>query len=231
MDKNKIKYTIAILLGSLLISLASILYLILGLTVIQDYVNESMFKSTQCTVRNVEIHNMNSKDAWYKCPWKCTVNHTPEGLKTACEISEFPCLRIVVDVATKFGMKSAILHESPEKMQKYQDCSTFYCDRDSVVNERDVNRFRSRYGKIGSKFACFYNLDSLDSDDYDDDGQEHALIRLSYSKTSYVNAWFWPSLAMLVGFLFLIYGFYFVYTNKRNNSPNRDHKRKLVGQL
>lgn len=160
------------------------------------------------------------------------MNHTPEGLKTKCEISEFPCLRIVVDVETKHGMRSAILHENPDKMSKYYDCSTYYCDRDSVVNERDVNKFRKKYGIIGSKFDCYYNLDSLDSDEYDDDGQEHALINLSYSHASYVNAWFWPSFSCFFGIILAIYGFYFIIVSKRSNTmESSKKKRKLNNNL
>ncbi len=135
-----------------------------------------------------------------------------------------------MDVQTQYGLKSAILHENPTKMQKYYECSTYYCDRDSVVNNNLVNKFRKNYGVIGSKFPCYYNLNSLDSDEYDDDGQEHAMLNLSYNKASYVNAWLWPSLSAFAGVLFLVYGFYFVFLNKKMNSmyaKNVNQKRKL----
>ncbi len=159
------------------------------------------------------------------------MNHTPEGLKTKCEISEFPCLRIIVDVETRHGMRSAILHENPDKMSKYIDCSTFYCDRDSVVNERDVNKFRKKYGTVGSRYDCYYNSESLDSDEYDDDGQEHALLRLTYSHASYVNAWFWPSFCCFFGLIATFYGSYFVFVankfNRQKRSYNNINKRRL----
>lgn len=220
------KYTISVGVGFILISIGSILFLILGLTVVQVYNNESSFKRTDCTVRDVEIHKMNSKDDWYKCPWKCTINHTPDGLKTYCEISEFPCLRIVVDVATKFGLKSAILHENPEKMQKYYDCSTYYCDQDSVVNDREVNKFKKNYGVIGKKYSCYYNMDSLNSDDYDDDGQEHALLTLTFGIASYVNSLLWPSLCLALGIASMVYGFFNIYRLKRVNK-NSSKKRMI----
>lgn len=159
---------------------------------------------------------MNSKDDWYRCPWKCTISHTPDGLKTFCELSEFPCLRVVVDVFTRDGLKSAILHENPDKMNKYSDCSTYYCDRDSVVNENDVNRFRKKYGVLGSKFQCYYNIDSLESDDYDDDGQEHALLKLTYNTSSYVNSLLWPSLCAFCGLILTFYGLWSFYVKKRS---------------
>lgn len=222
------KFVLIAFVGFVLVSIGSILFLVLGLTVIQVYNSESSFKRTECTVRDVEIHKMNSKDDWYKCPWKCSVNHTPDGLKTYCEISEFPCLRIVVDVATKYGLKSAILHENPEKMQKYFDCSTYYCDMDSVVNEREVNRFKKNYGVIGSKYSCYYNMDSLNSDDYDDDGQEHSLLNITYGVGSYVNSLFWPSLTIAVGIALVVYGLFNVYRLRKLEKPK---KRRLNNNL
>lgn len=142
---NISKSYLILLGGLLLLVISGILYMVLGLTVIQTYLSESQYSRTQCTVRAVDIYRLNSKDDWYRCPWRCTVNHTPDGLKTVCEVSEFPCLRVVVDVQTKEGLKSAIIHETPEKMFQAMDCSTYYCDRDSVVNERDVNRFKRKY--------------------------------------------------------------------------------------
>ena len=214
------------LLGLGFVAIACILYLVLGLTVIQTYNQESNFQKTECIVRGVEIHKMNSKEDWYKCPWKCTVNHTPDGLKTFCEVSEFPCLRIVVDVTTKYGLKSAILHESPEKMERYSDCSTYYCDQDSVVNERDVNRFRKKYGVIGSKYSCFYNVGSLLSDDYDDDGQEHALLRLTYNQASYINSLFWPSFAAFAGIICVVFGIVNIVLKKNEISKRAKSRRR-----
>ena len=222
-------YAIITALGFLFLVIGLILFLVLGLTIIQVYNSESNFKRTECTVRDVEIHKMNSKDDWYKCPWKCTINHTPDGLKTYCEISEFPCLRIVVDVTTKYGLKSAILHEDPEKMQKYYDCSTFYCDMDSVVNEKQVNRFKKNYGTIGSKYPCYYNLESLNSDDYDDDGQEHALLSLTYSIGSYVNSLLWPSLSTALGVGLMVFGLFNMYRlNQLDKKNNPNKKRKML---
>lgn len=131
-------------IGLLLLVISGVLYIALGVTVIETYINESKYSRTKCTVRDVNIHRANSKDDWFQCPWRCTVNHTPDGLKTTCEMSEYPCLQIIVDVMTRDGLKSAIIHESPDKMTKSQDCSTYVCDRDSVINERDVNRFRRK---------------------------------------------------------------------------------------
>jgi len=92
-------------------------------------------------------------------------------------------------------------------MQKYSDCSTYYCDRDSVVNDKDVNKFRKRYGVVGSSYSCYYNMAALQrGDDYEDDGQEHALLQLTYGLASYVNAWFWPSVATLGGILLMVFG-------------------------
>jgi hypothetical protein len=201
--------------GCLLIFISAILYLVLGITVVQRYGDEANFKKTTCTVRDVEIHEMNSKEDWYKCPWKCSINHTPDGLKTACEISEFPCLRIVVDVSTPDGLRSAILHEDPDKMAKYGDCSTFHCNQDSVVNEKVVNHFKRNYGVVDQKYNCFYNIDSLNSDDYDDDGQEHALLKLTYSEAAFVNSLFWPSLLFIIGVVLVGYGLYNIDLERR----------------
>ncbi|CAF0703178.1 unnamed protein product [Brachionus calyciflorus] len=209
--------TLILLSGIALIIISFTLFLTLNFTVIKSYHDESSFKKTTCTVRDVETHKMNSKEDWYKCPWKCTINHTPDGLKTSCELSEFPCLRIVVDVATKNGLKSAILHESPEKYRKFSDCSTYYCNMDSVVNEKDVNRFRKKYGIIGSKMSCYYNVDSLESDDYDDDGQEHALLRLTYNTASYVNSIIWPSLCGAAGIFMIFYALFFNFKSKKKS--------------
>lgn len=217
-----------ILIGGGLMIVTLVLFLALGVTVIQTYNNESEYKKTKCHVRGIDVQPMNSKDDWYKCPWTCTVNHTPDGLKTQCEISEFPCLRIVVDVETKHGLKSAILHENPDKMRKYTDCSTFYCDRDSVVNEKEVNKFRKKYGNIGSQYSCYYNVDSLLSDDYDDDGQEHALLKLSYNQASYVNSIFWPALAGLVGLVMGLYGLFTLYAEKKRASDERKKNARLL---
>ncbi len=197
-----------ILAGVAILLIASTLYIVLGVTVIQAYVNEDNYKKTECTVRAVEYHKQNVKDDWFRCPWHCTINDTPEGMKTYCELSEFPCLRIVVDVSTKNGLKTAIIHENPEKMNKYLDCSTYYCDRDSVVNEKLVNRFRKSHGTIGSKYSCFFDVNSLQSDDYVDDGQEHALLNLTYNMASYVNSILWPSVAFFIGLVIMLYGFY-----------------------
>lgn len=203
---NFSRSSLFILGGLLFVILGSVLFVVLGVTVVQSYVSESNYKRTNCSVRAVEYHKQNSKDDWYRCPWQCTINHTPDGLKTFCELSEFPCLRIVVDVATKHGLKTAILHENPEKMNKYSDCSTYYCDRDSVVNEKLVNRFRKAYGMIGTHYKCFFDLNSLQSDDYDDDGQEHALLKLSFNEASYVNSLLWPSVAFVAGVVLIFYG-------------------------
>ena len=147
------KNAIILTVGILLLIISGVLYIALGVTVIQTYIGESTYSRTTCTVRDVNIHRANTKDDWFQCPWRCTVNHTPDGLKTMCEISEYPCLQIVVDVMPRDGLKSAIIHESPQKMAQSLDCSTYYCDRDSVVNERDVNRFRKRSLTIQKK--CF----------------------------------------------------------------------------
>ena len=221
-------HTIVAFVGFLLFAIGCLLYLVLGLTVIQVYNSESSFKRTECTVRDVEIHKMNSKDDWYKCPWECTINHTPDGLKTYCEISEFPCLRIVVDVKTKYGLKSAILHENPEKMQRYYDSSTYHCDMDFVVNERQVNIFKKNYGAIGSKYACYYNLDSLNSDDYDDDGQEHALLSLTFGIASYVNSLLWPSLSTAIGIALMVYGYYNIYRSKRLIAKDKKQEKRRI---
>jgi hypothetical protein len=215
---------VIISVGVLLLFISLILYIVLGLTVIQSYASESIYKKTTCTVRAVDIHKLNDKDDWYRCPWHCTVNHTPDGLKTTCEISEFPCLRVVVDVATKHGLKTAILHENPEKMSRYLDCSTYYCDRDSIVNDKLVNKFKRNYGQLGQKYSCFYNVDSLTSDDYDDDGQEHALLRLTYNQASYINSLFWPSLCAFVGIVLIFYGMFKVYEAKRYKRLNKDRR-------
>lgn len=215
------RHFLIIVAGLALIFIASVLFLILGLTVVQVYNNESSYKKTNCTVRAVEIHKMNNKDDWYRCPWKCTINHTPDGLKTFCEVSEFPCLRIVVDVSTKHGLKSAIMHENPEKMQKYMDCSTYHCDRDSVVNDKEVNKFRKKYGVIGTHYSCFYDVDSLESDDYDDDGQEHALLKLTHSEASFINSLFWPSFAAFAGIVLCFYGLVRLYKYKQEHRKNR----------
>jgi hypothetical protein len=228
---NFSKHVLMTIGGFVLLFISSILFLTLGLTVIESYSNESNFKQTTCTVRAVEIHKMSSKEDWYRCPWKCTVNHTPDGLKTFCELSEFPCLRIVVDVFTKNGLKSAILHENPHKMSKYSDCSTYYCDQDSVVNDKEVNRFRKKYGNVGSQYPCYYNLNSLQSDDYDDDGQEHALLRLTYNKASYVNSLLWPSLAALGGIVLALYGSYNIYEARRLRKKNNPEKRPIPNVL
>jgi hypothetical protein len=213
-----------------MIFMAAILYLALGVTVIQSYSNESNFKKTTCTVRAVDHYSSNVKDDWYRCPWECTYRYTPDGLKTFCSLSEFPCIKIVVDVTTKFGLKSAILHESPEKMQRYSDCSTFYCDRDSVVNERDVIRFRNKYGVVGSKMNCYYDVNSLQSDDYDDDGQEHALLRLTHSEAAYINSLFWPSLLAFCGIVLCVFGGVKRHLEQQSKKKNADNtgKKRLV---
>ncbi len=58
------RYTISVLIGSLLLMIACIMYLSLGLTVIQEYMNESMYTKTKCTVRDTEIHSMNDMFSW-----------------------------------------------------------------------------------------------------------------------------------------------------------------------
>lgn len=222
--------------GFALLGIGLILYLSLGLTVIQSYVNESNFKKTTCTVRAVEIHKMSSKEDWYRCPWKCTLNHTPDGLKTFCELSEFPCLRVVVDVATRHGLKSAIVHEDPTTMNKYPDCSTYFCDQDSVVNEKEVNKFRKRYGNIGNQYPCFYDQNSLQSDDYDDDGQEHALIKLTHGPAAYINSVFWPGVTVLAGLVLIVYGSVQAYIEKNKKKKAKrnaqdSEKRKMIDDL
>ena len=211
--------------GISLFFVASILYLSLGLTVMQTYVSESNFKKTTCTIRAVDKNSMSVKDDWYRCPWQCTLRHSPDGLKTFCSVSEFPCVRIVVDVATKFGLKSAILHENPEKMQKYTDCSTYYCDRDSVVNEREVTKFQRKYGVLGSKVNCYYDLNSLQSDDYDDDGQEHALLKLTHSEAAYINSLFWPSLTAFVGIVCVVFAMISMHLEKSKTDAG---KKRLI---
>jgi hypothetical protein len=214
--------------GIVALGVAAILYLALGLTVVQSYSNESNYKKTTCTVRAVEIHKMSSKEDWYRCPWKCAITHTPDGLKTYCELSEFPCLRIVVDVSTKNGLKSAILHENPEKMVKYTDCSTYYCDQDSVVNDKEVNKFRRRYGNVGTNYPCYFDSNSLQSDDYDDDGQEHALLKLTYNEASYVNSLLWPSLTATAGLLMIGYALFNIFQEK---NAKKSDKRKILNNL
>lgn len=226
---NLNRNTLTIAVGVFLIFSSFVLFLTLGLTVMESYVNESSFKKTTCSVRAVEVYKMNSKEDWYRCPWRCTIAHTQDGLKTQCELSEFPCLRVVVDVSTKHGLKSAILHESPDKMQKYPDCSTYYCDRDSLVNEKMVNRFQKAYGSIGSKYPCYYDVQSLQSDDYDDDGQEHALIRLTYGPASFVNSIIWPSVAFIAGVVCVIYGFYMLLGEKK--TAKNGEKKKFLSDL
>ncbi len=213
------KDQLLILGGILLIGVSAILHLSLGLTVVQDYNSEAHFKKTNCTVRAIELNNDNPKNEWTRCPWTCTVSHTPDGLKTFCEISEFPCLKIVVDVATKYGLKSAIIHENPDKMQKHFECSTFFCDRDSVVNEKLVNKFKRTYGNIGQSYSCFYKMETLNfEDDYDNEIQEHALLYLTQTEASYVNSIFWPTLIGLVGVLMLGIGIYYRITGKRTRN-------------
>lgn len=58
------RFIISILMGGILFLVGCILYLSLGLTVIQDYRAESMYRKTECTVRDTEIHNMNDKFSW-----------------------------------------------------------------------------------------------------------------------------------------------------------------------
>jgi hypothetical protein len=215
------KDQVVILAGIVLIAVSAILHLSLGLTIVQDYNSESYFKKTNCTVRATELNNDNPKNEWTRCPWTCTVSHTPDGLKTFCEISEFPCLKIVVDVATKYGLKSAILHENPDKMQRYFECSTFFCDRDSVVNEKLVNKFKRNWGNIGQSYSCFYKMDSLNfEDDYDNEIQEHALLNLTHTEASFVNSIFWPTLIGLAGVLLLCIGIYYKIVNRRRSNQN-----------
>ena len=199
----------------------SALFITLGLTIMQTYHAESSFKSTNCSVRAVEQHKMNSKVDWYRCPWRCTITYAPDGLKTFCELSEFPCLRIVVDVATRYGLKTAILHETPDKMSRYSDCSTFYCDRDSVVNEKLVAKFKRNYGQVGKQLNCYFNLNSLQSDDYDDDGQEHALLDLTYSQAAYVNSLLWPIVLLVVGVALVAYALFLQHKEKKDASIER----------
>lgn len=59
------RYTVSILIGALLLMASCIMYLSLGLTVIQDYMSESMYTKTKCTVRDTEIQNMNEMFSWY----------------------------------------------------------------------------------------------------------------------------------------------------------------------
>lgn len=202
-DRKRLS-SIAILIGLASLLIGICLILALGVTVISDYQDEKQYTRTECTVRAVEFNNENPKNEWTKCPWTCTLNYTPDGWKTYCEISDFPCLKIIVDVKTKYGLKSAIIHENPDKMKAYEECSTYHCDRDSVVNEKIVNKFKRSYGKIGSKYTCFYNMESLERDD--DEEQEHALLKLTYSQASYINSIFWPTLIGTFGLTMLIYG-------------------------
>jgi hypothetical protein len=190
------------------------------MTVIQDYDVESVYKKTNCSVRAVEFNDMNSKNEWSRCPWRCTIQHTPDGLKSYCELSEFPCLKIVVDVVTKYGLKSAIMHENPEKLQKYPDCSTYYCNQDSVVNDKLVKKFLRNWGNIGKSYPCYYNMKSLETED-EDDAQEHALLKLTYGKASYVNSIFWPCFVASVGIVIIVVA---VVTRKKGND---DMKKKL----
>jgi hypothetical protein len=225
LDRSKMMFLtkdqVFILAGIVVIVISAIFHLSLGLTIVQDYNGESFFKKTNCTVRAIEFNNDNPKNEWTRCPWTCTVSHTPDGLKTFCEISEFPCLKIVVDVATKFGLKSAIIHENPDKMQKHYECSTYYCDRDSVVNEKLVNKFKRKWGNVGSSYPCFYKMDTLNmDDDYDNEIQEHALIYLTHTEASYVNSIFWPTLMSLVGVVLLCMG---VYYRIEKRMANRDY--------
>ena len=200
------KFHIILFVGILCIFIASVLAISLGTTVIQDYRSDSVYKKTNCTVRGIEFNEMNPKNEWTRCPWRCTLQYTPDGLKSYCEISEFPCLKIIVDVRTKYGLKSAIIHESPEKLQKYPDCSTYYCQQDSVVNLKLVNKFKRSWGDIGKSYACYYNMKSLEYED-EDDAQEHALLKLSYSQASYINSIFWPCFIASVGIVIILIAF------------------------
>ncbi len=58
------RYTASIILGTIFLLIAMILYISLGLTVIQDYRSEEMYKKTECTVRDTEISSMNDKFEW-----------------------------------------------------------------------------------------------------------------------------------------------------------------------
>lgn len=200
------RHHILLFSGIVCIIVASILAISLGMTVIQDYDAESIYKKTTCTIRSIEFNEMNPKNEWTRCPWRCTLQHTLDGLKPFCEISEFPCLKISADVSTKYGMKSVILHENPEKMQKYPDCSTFFCQQDSLVNLKLVNKFKRNYGDVGKKFNCYYNMKSLEYED-EDDAQEHALLNLTYGRASYINSIFWPCFVALVGIIIIIVAF------------------------
>jgi hypothetical protein len=214
------RYHVLVFIGIVCIITASVLAISLGMTVIQDYDVESVYKKTTCTIRNVEFNDMNPKNEWTRCPWRCTLQHTPDGIKSYCEISEFPCLKIVADVSTKYGLNSVILHENPAKLQKYPDCSTYFCQQDSVVNAKLVNKFKRTYGDIGKKFPCYYNMKSLDYED-EDDAQEHALLKLTYNQASYMNSIFWPCFVALVGILLIIIGFI-------TRTKNREGQRILL---
>lgn len=87
---------------------------------------------------------------------------------------------------------------------------------------------QKRYGNIGDQYSCYYNANALLSDDYDDDGQEHALIRLTYNEASYINSWFWPSFCAFAGLIVTFYAIYRikfrigVSKSERNPRNNND---------
>lgn len=221
------RYHIILFIGISLLFISAVLVLIMGLTVIQDFSQDAGYRKTKCTVRGFEFNDMNPKNEWTRCPWTCTIQHTPDGLKTFCELSEFPCLKIIVDVQTKNGLKSAVLYENPDQIMKYPDCSTFHCNRDSVVNDKMIKKFKRTWGNIGSTYSCYYNMKSLDAED-DDDDQEHALLRLSYSQASYVNAIFWPCFLAFAGIITIIYGLIVRSKLRKNNIDGRGLYEKPI---
>lgn len=219
------KSTWLIIFGILGLIVFTALIIPLGFTVIEEYNNEKQYVKTDCIVRAVEYNDKNPKNEWSRCPSRCTLQHTIDGLKTFCEVSEFPCLKIVVDVTTKFGLKSAIIHENPTKMQKYGDCSTYFCDKDSVVNEKYVNKFKRTWGNIGQKYKCYYNMAALNSDD--DDEQEHALLKLTYNTAEYVNSIFWPTLVGTFSFFAIVLGIFMKFRSPIERE-NRRYNKSMI---
>lgn len=124
-------------LGIALLVLGVGLLITLGVVLVGPTIKDTKLQLTRCSVVSSEMTEPESCD----CGRYCT--------------SEYPCLKIKVSYYAKGRKQRAYLYENVYASKN--KCSTQPCSSHKSSNYADVNNFKSKYGKNGDSYSCYYN--------------------------------------------------------------------------
>lgn len=153
------------------------LLIILGVLIVGPTINDTQLLSSRCTVISSEKHGVKSCD----CGKYCT--------------SHYPCWEIQVTYNDRGKKRKAFLYQNVYVSKN--KCSAQPCSRYEYSNYNDVDSFRSKFGKEGYSYTCYYNPKT---------SAEAFKIRgdVSTDKMKMLHCILWPLLVVLISVLSLV---------------------------